>query len=125
MLQIILATSRPEALRSFAEALSAAPEVRLELADSGSRVLAAVSQAAPHLVIIDDQLPDLTPLDLVQRLLAVNALVNTAVISPLGEAEFHEASEGLGVLCGLPLEPGPHEAADLLGQLRKVLGPTS
>jgi len=55
-------------------------------------------------------------------LLMVNALVNTAVVSPLADEEFHEASEGLGILCRLPLTPGAGEATDLLHQLRKVLG---
>ena len=83
---------------------------------------AAVRTSPPHLVIIDANLPDTPPLELVQKLLMVNAMVNTAVISPLAEEEFHEASEGLGVLCRLPLEPGTAEAADLLRKLRKLLG---
>jgi hypothetical protein len=52
----------------------------------------------------------------------VNAMVNTAVISPLAEADFHEVSEGLGVLGRLPEEPGESDAYDLLGKLKRVLG---
>jgi hypothetical protein len=48
--------------------------------------------------------------------------VNTAVVSPLADGEFHEASEGLGVLGHLPINAGIREAADLLHHLRKVLG---
>ena len=77
---------------------------------------------APHLVIIDADLPDTAPLDLVQKLVMVNAMVNTAVVSPLSDEEFHEASEGLGVLGRLPHEPGESDAADLLHKLRTVLG---
>jgi DNA-binding response OmpR family regulator len=122
MLRIVLVTPRPEALEKFAAALSAHAGVRLEQVTSGSGALAAVSLAAPHLVIIDAKLPDMEPLELVQKLLTVNALVNTAVVSPLAEAEFHEASEGLGVLSHLPLDPGEKEAADLMGKVRLVLG---
>jgi hypothetical protein len=63
-------------------------------------------------------------LELVQKLLMVNAMVNTAVVSPLSEAEFHDASEGLGVLGRLPGEPEVGAAADLIERLKKMLGGT-
>jgi len=44
------------------------------------------------------------------------------VVTPLSEEEFHEASEGLGVLGRLPVEPGASDAAELLRRLRTVLG---
>ena len=122
MLRLVLATTRPEDLQAFATALASDPEVHLEQVDSGAAALLAVSSSAPHLVIIDTDLPDFPSLDLVQKLLMVNALVNTAVVSPLTDDEFHEASEGLGILGRLPLTPGPGEAADLLDKLKKILG---
>ncbi len=122
MLRLVLVTPRPEALLLFAAALVADPEVRLVQFATGTAALDAVRAAAPDLVIIDSGLPDANPLELVQQLLMVNAMVNTAVISGLAEDEFHEASEGLGVLGRLPLAPGESEARELLGKLRKVLG---
>jgi DNA-binding NarL/FixJ family response regulator len=122
MLHIILASSRPKALQNFAAALSSNPEVQLQQVASGAEALEAVRAAAPHLVIIDADLPDAAPLELVQQLLLVNAMVNTAVVSPLADEEFHEASEGLGVLGRLPEEPGENDAAGLLRQLKKILG---
>ncbi len=121
MLLIVLATARPEAWLAFAAALASDPEVHLKQVASGAEALEAGCTFAPHLMVID-HLPDTEPLSLVQKLLTVNAMVNTAVVSPLGEAEFHEASEGLGILGRLPTEPGISEAADLLQKLRQVLG---
>ena len=83
MLRIVLATARPEAMQAFAAALSSDPEVRLQQVASGAEALEAARTSAPHLVIIDADLPDTAPLDLVQKLLMVNAMVNTAVVSPL------------------------------------------
>ena len=48
----------------------------------------------------------------------VNAMVNTAVVSPLSDEEFHEASEGLGILGRLPNEPGMNDAGELLRKLQ-------
>jgi len=122
MLQIVLATARPKSLQEFAEALVSTTRVQLRQVVSGAETLEAVRSSAPHLVVIDTTLPDAAPLELVNQLLMVNAMVNTAVVSPLAEEEFHEASEGLGVLGRLSEAPTKDDAADLLKKLRMVLG---
>ena len=125
MLRILVATVRPEIMHPFSDALSSDPKVRLQHVVSGADALNAVRNVSPDLIIIDLDLPDFKPLDLVSQLLMVNAMVNTAVLSPLSEAEFHEASEGLGILGRLPVKPGRGDAVDLLKKLRRVLGQTS
>jgi DNA-binding NarL/FixJ family response regulator len=122
MLHIILTTARPQAMQAFAAALASDPEVNLQCVISGAEALEVARTAAPHLVIIDADLPDVTPLNLVQKLLKVNAMVNTAVVSPLSDEEFHEASEGLGILGRLPNDPGRSDAGEMLHKLRMVLG---
>jgi DNA-binding NarL/FixJ family response regulator len=122
MLRIVIATTRLKAWQAFAAALSANPEVHLDHVVSGAEAMEAARTAAPHLLIIDAELPDLAPLDLVQKLLMINAMVNSAVVSPLSDEEFHEASEGLGILGRLPNEPGGSDAGELLHKLRTVLG---
>lgn len=111
-------------MQSFTAALSTNPEVDLKCVVSGTEAIEAAHTSAPHLVIIDADLPDTAPLDLVQKLLTVNAMVNTAVVSPLSDEEFHEASEGLGVLGRVQEEPGRSDADDLLHKLKVVLGVT-
>ncbi len=122
MLHIILTTARPQALQTFVAALAADPEVNLQCVISGAEALEAARTTTPHLVIIDADLPDITPLHLVQKLLLVNAMVNTAVVSTLSDEEFHEASEGLGILGRLPNDPCMSDAGELLHKLRAVLG---
>jgi DNA-binding NarL/FixJ family response regulator len=122
MLRIVLATNRLEAMQAFVEGLSSNPEVHLEHVVSGAEALETARASAPHLVIIDTGLQDCEPLELARKLLRVNAMVNTVVVSPLSEEEFHEASEGLGVLGRLPQEPGESDAAEVLHRLNKVLG---
>lgn len=122
MLDIFLVTARPETMPAFIQGLSGDPEARLRQINSSREAVAAVRDSAPHLVVIDSELPDAPPLDLVQQLLFINAMVNTAVISPLTDSEFHEFWEGLGILSNLPMAPDAADAASLLLKLRKVLG---
>ena len=125
MLRIVLATVRQEVIHPFVEGLASDPEVRIEQVSSGVEALDAVRTDPPHLVIIDSALPDTESLSLVKDLLMANAMVNTAVVSPLSDQEFHESSEGLGILAVLPLAPGKSDAAELLRKLKQVLGLTN
>lgn len=122
MLRILLVSARKEAVHVFAESLSSVPRVEFEAVRSGAEALRVVRTTPPELAIIDFELPDSEPLHLVQELLAVNAMMNTALVSPLSDEEFHEATEGLGILARLPLLPKPGEVAEVLNRLRQILG---
>ena len=86
MLHIILVTVRPEIFHSFAEGLSSDPEVRLDQVTSGAEALGIVRTRCPHLVIVDSEVTDTDPLDLVREIISANAMVNTAVVSALSDA---------------------------------------
>lgn len=121
MLHILLVSVRREGIEEFAEALSSDPEVRLDQVTSGADAIAAVRTECPHLVIVDSGLPDIEAFDLVRKITRSNAMANTAVVSTLSDADFHDRSEGLGVLCRLPFEPGSKDSEFLLQKLRRVL----
>jgi len=122
MLHILLVSARRESIKAFAEGLSSDPEVCLDQVTSGAEALTIVRTKYPHLVIIDSGLPDTDSLDLVRKIINANAMVNTAVVSPLSDEDFHVKSEGLGVLCRLPPDPGSNDSRLLLRKLRGALG---
>ncbi|HAM49847.1 MAG TPA: response regulator [Nitrospiraceae bacterium] len=121
MIHILLATIRQEAIQTFTDCLALDSEIRLDQVTSGSEALTFVRTKCPHLVIVDSELPDTKPLDLVRKIINANAMVNTVVVSPLPNEDFHVKSEGLGVLCRLPPDLGWSEADGLLKKLRSVL----
>ena len=87
---------------------------------SGQAVLEAVTGTPVDLVVADEDLGDMKGLELIKRLVAVNPLINCALVSSLTENAYHEASEGLGILMQLPVEPGQKHADMLLEQLQQL-----
>lgn len=120
MSQFLLVTSRPQALEAFAQGLRSVPGTNLVWAPDGESALVALRATPLTLVVVDETLPDIPGLDLVRRIVAVNAFVSTALVSTLPAGEFHEVSEGLGILAQLPPQPGVTEARQLLDLVERL-----
>ncbi len=120
MLKVMFVSSAPEALSALTAHLTAQEDVQLSASASGAQTLEAIQEAVFHLVICDAQLPDMSGLELVEKLVHQNPLLNTALLSPLSKKDFHEATEGLGVLMQLSPRPGPEESRSLLERLKHV-----
>ena len=89
---------------------------------TGTAGLAHLRGKRIDLVIVDEQLEDMSGIEFIKQLVAVNPLANTALVGALPEEEFHEATEGLGVLLQLPREPAGQDAETLLGLMAKISG---
>jgi len=121
MVKILLVSKRQEAIKGFIDALYAVDDVDLDVTASATDVLDQVRRQPPSLVIVDYHLEDMAPLDLAMELLKINALVNIAVVSTMNEDDFHEATEGLGLLPRIPSPPAAMDVTPLLDRLREVL----
>lgn len=124
MLKVLLAATQSGALARLAAGLERDGRARLYWAQDDPEVLTLTQELAPHLVVIDGQGREKQALALVSKLLTVNAMINTAVVSAMDEEEFHETSEGLGILMSLPPDPGEERAKGLLDKLISVVGPS-
>lgn len=71
-------------------------------------------------VIVDEQLADGDGISFVRQLTKVNPLINCALISSLSLADFHEATEGLGVFMHLPVDPGAEHAEKMVQLLESI-----
>jgi CheY-like chemotaxis protein len=89
---------------------------------TGAAGLAQLRGKPIDLVIVDDQLEDMSGIEFVRRLITVNPLANTAIVGALTEEDFHEATEGIGVLMQLPRQPTEQDAETLLALLAKISG---
>lgn len=119
-LKLLLASRDKDSLSGLASAIKKHDDAVLSWSESGKEVLDKVSNSPVDLVITDEKLGDMTGLEMALKLLSINPMVNCAAISSLSHEDFHEASEGLGLLAQLPPQPGEEEAEELLQQLRKI-----
>jgi CheY-like chemotaxis protein len=93
-------------------------------AASGSQALEMLAEATVDLVLTDEALGDMSGLEFVGRLVAINPMINCAAVSSLSPKAYHEASEGLGILMQLPPDPGPADGQRLMAHLNQILGLT-
>lgn len=99
--------------------------IAISWATSGRQALETLSETPADLVVTDEKLGDMTGLEFVARLVAVNPMTNCAAVSALSPEAYHEASEGLGILLQLPPRPGPADGQRLMAHLNQILGLTS
>jgi DNA-binding NarL/FixJ family response regulator len=96
------------------------PEIELLPAETGAAGLLLLKAKQIDLVIVDEQLGDMSGIAFVKQLVKINPLVNAAIVSALSPEEFHEGTEGLGVLMQVPVEPQDKDAEALLTLLEKI-----
>jgi CheY-like chemotaxis protein len=120
MLKILLASPQEDRFEVLQTELARLHPTQFSHAADGRTALEAVRIAAVDLVIVDEDLGDMSGLELVRGLLGVNALINTVLVSTEAPEDFHERTEGLGILMPLPNICGKEEAdrlAECLGRL--------
>ena len=120
MSKLLLVTSDKDSLSGLVSALETHDDVELVQAESGENALKMVTDKAIDLVVTDENLGDMTGLEFVSRLVSLNPMLNFAVVSSLSPKEFHEASEGLGIMAQLPVPPGERDAEKLLKDLKNL-----
>jgi len=120
MIKILLVTSEREPFSEFATVLKKKDNVELFWASTGHEALAVVSENPVDLVVVNENIGDMTGIEFMKKLLPINPMINSAAVSPLSPEEFHEASEGLGVLMQLPVSPGRLDAENLLQRLNDL-----
>lgn len=104
----------------FTQALSRKNGNRVSWTYSGQEALSIVKREKIDTVVVDEKLVKGDGIDLVEELMKNNPMVNCALMSSLPAAEFHEATEGLGVFMQLPLQPGGEDAEKMLQLLETI-----
>ena len=118
-MKIAIVTAREEGLAAFRAGLESR-NAWVECYRDDLDFLQAARSRTWELVIVDGLHPPFH--GILERLLEINASLNTAVITDLTAEAFHEAGEGLGILSALPANPSAADVDPLLARLQAIGG---
>jgi len=120
MFKVLLLDTSGRTFSKLTAGMQADNQVKLYQAQSGFEAFDILAKKAFDLVVADEQLTDMSGLEFARQLVARNPLVNCALVSSMRDAEFHENSEGLGILAKLPPEPDENHAGELIQNLESI-----
>jgi len=120
IINILLASRDKTSMAAFKAGLEE-NQVQTAWAETGSNAIARLTEGNFDLVVTDENLGDMTGLEFIEKVISTKPMVNCAAVSSLLPADFHEASEGLGILMQLPVRPDQEQAEKLLRQLKNIL----
>ena len=121
MVQILMAGSRDDAFSGLKAVLEAG-DIVCERCGTGQEALTLIGSKKIDLVILDENLPDLTGRQLVEKIVFTNPMIDCVVISELSAKEFHEKYEGYGVLMQFPVSSGQEQVDALMAHLNTIAG---
>jgi DNA-binding response OmpR family regulator len=120
MRKIWIVTNRSAKFSPLVQALSSDNWGKTHWAENVEAAVSAASRSHPDLMIVDETIDGISGIEIARRLVLANAFVNLSVVSSLPEEEFHELSEGLGILVQLPQQPGQIDAETLKSALECI-----
>jgi DNA-binding NtrC family response regulator len=120
LIKILLVSQDKASMSAFKAGLEE-NKVQTAWAQSGGDALGKIAEEGFDLVVTDENLADMTGLEFIEKVISKKPMVNCAAVTSLLPPDFHEASEGLGILMQLPVRPGQEQAEKLLSQLKKIL----
>ncbi len=124
MITILLISDEETGLADLESGLKSCDETEALRANSPQKALDLITGKAIDLAVVDENVLGMSGIELTKKLVSVNPMANYTVVSRLSPKDFHERSEGLGVLMQLPVKPDANDGKTLLGCLRGVLNLT-
>jgi len=123
MNESIIITNHKDRFAPFVQGLRGEPDYAVGWKDSLKESPDRTSGTPPALMVIDEEVDGISNLQIARQIVMKNPMINLALVSNLSGKDFHEASEGLGILAQLPPDPGKEDAAKLVKLLGKILSP--
>jgi len=120
MLTTLLVSKEDSSFKGFVSGLRQRGDNEVLSTSSCNKALQIIKERPVDMVIVDEELSDMSGLQFVRKLVTVNPLINCAVVSSLSAEDFHEESEGLGVFMQLPLKPREKDAEVLMRKFSKI-----
>ncbi|MBU0993196.1 MAG: response regulator [Proteobacteria bacterium] len=121
MLGVLIVAHEKKIIDRMRKIMADLKDVDTVFTSSGKEAMNRQKTARFDLVIADEALSDMTGIEFLKQLVKVNPIVNTALVSSLSHDDFHEATEGLGVLGQIPVEPDWVHIEEIFNNLSKIM----
>lgn len=120
MLTILLVSPNAIQFNSVKDCFVESGDAKILETDTVDVALQVVKEIGLDLVIVAEQLDTMNGIEFINTLVNINPLIHTALVSSLDAEDFHEQTEGLGVLMQLPPEAEKKAAEELLEKVEKI-----
>ena len=123
MIHFLIVSNHMDSMNLFEQGLAQHCECRIDRANTGQEALSKVMDKALNydLVIVDKEVSGTSGKRWLSKIITANPMVNTALVSDLSDEDFHEDTEGFGVLMKISPSPDQSEAGHVVERLTKVL----
>ncbi len=123
---VALLVSRKEKFLSEIKNTFEANNIETLQAYSGKEALSILSDKRLNVnvfdvVVADEELGDMSGLTFIKKVVGKNPMINSALVSSLSQKDYHDESEGLGILMQLPTPPSKESSVKLLDHLKSIL----
>ncbi len=124
MIHVVLTSENIEIFSELIDFLND-NEINSEWVNSQEKLFSMISDKKIDLIITGEKACGMTGIQLIEKIVMKNPMINCAAISSLSQKDFHEESEGLGILVQLPAKPSKKDAEKLLEHLLKITNQVS
>lgn len=119
-MQIMLVSRERERMAPLASGLWTLAETEIHQASSQIEALDLLKEKEIELVVIDEQLTDMSGIDLAKMVARQHPFVNCILVDTQSPEAFHEQTEGLGLLMQLSSPPEMADAKSIMTHLAAI-----
>lgn len=121
MIRFLMVSDRPSGFESLEKNLLKHSGVVIDMTGTFDEAMASIGKTMPDLVIVDDTVMGTPGKKVIEDMIRKNPLINTALVSSLSDEDFHEDTEGLGVLMPIRKEDAETQAREMIERVEKIL----
>lgn len=119
-MQILLVDNAQSSLKELGKALAKESGVEVTTTTSYQDALESCKKQGLDIALFAENLEEKTGLDFIKEIVPINAFLNCALQSPLEGEEFHEVTEGLGILLQIPAINPETCATEIVAVVNKI-----
>ncbi|NQT21997.1 MAG: response regulator [Candidatus Omnitrophica bacterium] len=120
MINFLLVNSKLSSFSEMNDYFNEKNDISIDAASSGEDAFKIINSKKIDLIIADNQLSDMSGIEFVKKCITINFMLNCVLTGTKSPEQFHEDTEGLGILMQIPPKPGKDDSEKLLQYFNKI-----